>query len=113
MYTRAINVAIGHVTERYELKFINQQGVAFVSIYVVQSNKALLECDMEYGEGKEVTCVVNGVDAKCLEDIVKKLGCGEYARLENNRLYISTSIFKAGRTPGELIREIVMLLRLC
>ena len=84
-----------------------------MSIYVVQSNKALLECDMEYGEGKDVTCVVNGVDAKCLEDIVKKLGCGEYARLENNRLYISTSIFKAGRTPGELIREIATLLRLC
>jgi len=84
-----------------------------VSIYVVQSNKALLECDMEYGEGKDVTCVVNGVDAKCLEDIVKKLEYGEYARLENNRLYISISIFKAGRTPGELIREIVTLLRLC
>jgi hypothetical protein len=99
--------------ERYELKFINQQGIAFVSIYVVQSNRALLECDMEYGEGKEVTCVVNGVDAKCLEDIVKKLEYGEYARLENNRLYISTSIFKAGRTPGELIREIATLLKLC
>jgi hypothetical protein len=113
MYTRAINVAIGHVTERYELKFINQQGAAFVSIYVVQSDKALLECDMEYGEGKDVTCVVNGVDAKCLEDIVKKLGYGEYARLENNKLYISNSIFKAGRTPGELIREIATLLKLC
>jgi hypothetical protein len=84
-----------------------------VSIYVVQNNKALLECDMEYGEGKDVTCVVNGVDAKCLEDIVKKLEYGEYARLENNRLYISTSIFKTGRTPGELIREIATLLKLC
>jgi hypothetical protein len=113
MYTRAINVATGHVTERYELKFINQQDAAVVSIYVVQSSKALLECDMEYGEGKEVTCIVDGVDARCLEETVKKLGYGDYTSLENNKLYISTSIFKAGKTPGELIRELATLLRFC
>jgi hypothetical protein len=84
-----------------------------VSIYVLQSGKAVLECDMEYGEGKEITCVVSGVSRECVEEAVKRTGCGTYMTLEGSRLYISTSIFRAGKTPGELIKELATLLRLC
>jgi hypothetical protein len=45
-----------------------------VSIYVLQSGKAVLECDMEYGEGKEITCVVSGVSRECVEEAVKERG---------------------------------------
>jgi len=85
-----------------------------VSIYVLQSGKAVLECDMEYGEGKEITCIVSGVSRECVEEAVKRTGYGtSYMTLEGSRLYISTSIFRAGKTPGELIKELVTLLRLC
>jgi hypothetical protein len=85
-----------------------------VSIYVLQSGKAVLECDMEYGEGKEITCIVSGVSRECVEEAVKRTGYGtSYMTLEGSRLYISTSIFRAGKTPGELIKELATLLRLC
>jgi hypothetical protein len=84
-----------------------------VSIYVLQSGEAVLECDMEYGEGKEITCVVSGVSRECVEEAVKRTGYGSYMTLEGSRLYISTSIFRAGKTPGELIKELATLLRLC
>lgn len=85
-----------------------------MSIYVLQSGKAVLECDMEYGEGKEITCIVSGVSRECVEEAVKRTGYGtSYMTLEGSRLYISTSIFRAGKTPGELIKELATLLRLC
>ncbi len=84
-----------------------------MSIYVLQSGKAVLECDMEYGEGKEITCIVSGVSRECVEEAVKRTGYGIYMTLEGSRLYISTSIFRAGKTPGELIKELATLLRLC
>ena len=84
-----------------------------MSIYVLQSGQALLECDMEYGQGKEVACIVSGVSRECVEEAVKRSGYGIYTRLEDDKLYISTSVFRAGKTPGELIKELATLLRLC
>jgi hypothetical protein len=48
-----------------------------------------------------------------VEKAVKRTGYGGYMTLEGSRLYISTSIFRAGKTPGELIKELATLLRLC
>ncbi|WP_148682398.1 hypothetical protein [Pyrobaculum neutrophilum] len=84
-----------------------------MSVYVVQAGNAQLECDMEYAEGRDVICRLYGVEMSCLEDAVRKTGFQNYIKIEGDRFYISTAIFKAGRTPGELIREIATLLRLC
>ena len=84
-----------------------------MSIYVLQSGKAVLECDMEYGEGREITCIVSGVSRECVEEAVKRTEYGGYMMPKGSRLYISTSIFRSGKTPGELIKELATLLRLC
>lgn len=87
-----------------------------MSVYVLQSEKVFLECDMEYGAGKDVVCVVKGVAHECVEEAVKKTNYADYVKVvrgDATRLYISTSVFKAGKTPGELVKELFVLLRLC
>ncbi|MFN7105293.1 MAG: hypothetical protein ACK4M3_01705 [Pyrobaculum sp.] len=84
-----------------------------MSLYVVQTGGISLRCDMDYSLSKEVVCVVEGVDNTCLAEVVKKLGLGDLIKDKNNHIYISTSIFTIGKTPGEVIREIATLLRFC
>jgi hypothetical protein len=76
-----------------------------VSIYVLHDGNISLECDMEYGEGKDVVCIINGVSRECIEEMMKRSKYHDYVRVEEGKLYISTSIFKAGKTPGELIKN--------
>ncbi|MEZ0319063.1 MAG: hypothetical protein ABWK05_03590 [Pyrobaculum sp.] len=83
-----------------------------MSIYVLQSGEAQLECNMDYQPGGDIECVVRGVEEKCVEEAVKRVG-SNYVRAEGFRLYVSTLVFKGGRTPGELIKEIALLLKYC
>jgi len=87
-----------------------------VSVYVLQSSDVSLECDMEYGAGKEVVCIVRGVAQECVEGAVKRSSYADYMKVvrgDATMLYISTSVFKVGKTPGELVKELFVLLRLC
>ncbi|MFN3803619.1 MAG: hypothetical protein ACK4SY_01025 [Pyrobaculum sp.] len=84
-----------------------------MSLYVVQTGNISLRCDMDYSASKEVACVVEGVDNTCVAEVVKKLELGDLIKNVNNHIYISTSIFTIGKTPGEVIKEIVTLLRFC
>lgn len=84
-----------------------------MSLYVLEDKGLYIECDMEYGPEKDVSCTVRGVPHKCVEEAVRKTGYSAYVKIEGNRLLLSTSVFKAGRTPGELIKEIFFYLRLC
>ncbi|MEM1597765.1 MAG: hypothetical protein QXP31_05555 [Pyrobaculum sp.] len=83
-----------------------------MSIYILQSGEAQLECNMEYQPGGDIECVVRGVEERCVEEAVKKIG-SEYVRSEGSKFYISTSVFKGGKTPGELVKEIALLLKYC
>jgi hypothetical protein len=96
--------------------YLNCSGGKLMSVYVLQRDNVSLECDMEYGAGKDVVCTVKGVVHECVEEAVKRSNYADYMRVVRGNatmLYISTSIFKIGRTPGELVKELFVLLRLC
>ncbi|ABP51477.1 MULTISPECIES: hypothetical protein [Pyrobaculum] len=84
-----------------------------MSLYVLEDKGLYIECDMEYGPEKDISCTVKGVTQQCVEEAVRKTGYSAYMKIEGNRLLLSTSVFKAGKTPGELIKEIFFYLRLC
>lgn len=84
-----------------------------MSTYIIQIDNIHIECDMEYGVSKDIVCKVVGVSHECLDDTIRKIGLEDYVKVEDNTLYILTSIFKTGKTPGEVIKEIAMLSRFC
>jgi len=87
-----------------------------VSLYVLHSEKVYIECDMEYSAGKDVSCIIRGATAECVKSALAKINGADYITVkggEEVNVTISTSVFKAGKTPGELIRELFILLRAC
>ncbi len=96
--------------------YLNRSRDEPVSVYVLQSDDVSLECDMEYGAGKDVVCIIKGVAHECVEGAVKRSNYADYMKVVKGdaiTLYISTSVFKIGKTPGELVKELFVLLRLC
>lgn len=87
-----------------------------MSLYVLNSEKVHIECDMEYSVGKDVACIIRGASVGCVKNTLAKMNYANYITVEGGdevRVIISTSVFKAGKTPGELIRELFILLRTC
>lgn len=86
-----------------------------MSVYVVQSGGAMIECHMEYVRGGEIVCTASGISPECLRKAVQKVSSPEFVKVDETaaKFYISTALFERGRTPGEVIKELAVLLRLC
>jgi len=86
-----------------------------VSVYVIQSGNVVIECHMEYVRGGEIVCVASGTSPECLRKAVQKISSPEFVRVNEAaaKFYISTALFESGKTPGEVIKELAVLLRLC
>lgn len=79
---------------------------------MVQGEGIYIQCDMEYGSEKDIVCEVEGASLECIEKIISRYSI-RVERGKPLRLYIPTSIFNLGKTPGELIKEIFTVSRLC
>lgn len=90
-----------------------------MGLYVANRGRLRALCDMEYDvdSGKPVTCLMQGAPVECVRLAASRLPYSEaveFRQLEEGpSLVIHTSIFRAGKTPGEVIREVLAMVDMC